>query len=134
MAGYLANYDLSGFDPKAPPSKTAAFWEIVAAGNVPEDGELADALDELGRPTAVTLGQIAAYATADFAAWMRDRKNARLVPYRMEACGYVTVHNPNPTDGRWRVAEKRQAIYALATLSQRDRIIAARQLATGSRP
>jgi hypothetical protein len=29
---------------------TPAFWEIVDAGAVPEDAELADALDNLGRP------------------------------------------------------------------------------------
>jgi hypothetical protein len=29
VAAYLARIDLSGFDPKAPPPKTQAFWEIV---------------------------------------------------------------------------------------------------------
>ena len=31
VAAYLAQLDLSGFDPKAPPPKTAAFWAIVDA-------------------------------------------------------------------------------------------------------
>jgi hypothetical protein len=29
VAAYLAKLDLSTFDPKAPPPKTAAFWAIV---------------------------------------------------------------------------------------------------------
>src|SRR5262249_28396160 len=31
VAAYLRGLDLSDFDPKAPPPKTAAFWEIVNA-------------------------------------------------------------------------------------------------------
>jgi hypothetical protein len=31
VAAYLANLDLSAFDPKAPPPKTDAFWAIVDA-------------------------------------------------------------------------------------------------------
>ena len=31
VAAYLASLDISGFDPKAPPRKTQAFWEIVDA-------------------------------------------------------------------------------------------------------
>ena len=50
VAAYLAELDLSGFDPKAPPPKTAAFWAIVDASRAPEDAELADVLDRLGNP------------------------------------------------------------------------------------
>ena len=48
VVAYLAEYDLSKFDPKAPPKKTAAFWQIVGVGAAPEASELADALDALG--------------------------------------------------------------------------------------
>ena len=47
------------FDPKAPPPKTPAFWDIVDANRAPEDAELADVLDKLGNPDATTLIQIA---------------------------------------------------------------------------
>ena len=47
VAAYLAQLDLSGFDPKAPPPKTAAFWDIVDASRAPEDAELADVLDRM---------------------------------------------------------------------------------------
>ena len=46
VVAYLAEYDLSKFDPKAPPRKTDAFWAIVGAA--PEEAELADVLDNLG--------------------------------------------------------------------------------------
>jgi hypothetical protein len=55
VAAYLAQLDLSGFDAKAPPPKTAAFWDIVDASRAPEDAELADILDEIGNPSAITL-------------------------------------------------------------------------------
>ena len=55
VAAYLAARDLSSFDPKAPPPKTAAFWTIVDANRAPEDAELADVLDGMGNPAATTL-------------------------------------------------------------------------------
>jgi hypothetical protein len=58
VAAYLATLDISGFDPKAPPPKTAAFWQVVDANRAPEDAELADILDELGKPAAVTLPDV----------------------------------------------------------------------------
>ena len=47
VATYLAESDLSGFNPKAPPPKTPAFWAIVDANRATEDAELADVLDKL---------------------------------------------------------------------------------------
>jgi hypothetical protein len=58
VAHCLATLDLSGFDPKAPPPKTAAFWAIVDAASVPEDAEMADAIERLGSPDALTLQQV----------------------------------------------------------------------------
>ena len=45
VAAYLAELDISGFDPKAPPPKTPAFWAVVDANRAPEDAELADLLE-----------------------------------------------------------------------------------------
>ena len=59
VAHYLANLDLTGFDPKAPPPRTQAFWTIVnASRRLPEDAELADVLDRLKNPDAVTLTRV----------------------------------------------------------------------------
>ena len=55
VVAYLAQYDLSKFDPKKPPEKTEAFWHMVDGGMAPEVSELADVLDRLGTkemPTA----------------------------------------------------------------------------------
>jgi hypothetical protein len=128
VAAFLAEHDISEFDPKAPPPKTQAFWEIVDVSRA-EDAELADAINALGAPDVLTLAQIIIHTEAESAIWLRDRKNARRVPHRLEACGYVAVRNDGSTDGRWKVNGRNQVIYAKSTLSVRDRIIAARKLA-----
>ena len=63
VAAYLAQLDISSFDPKAPPPKTPAFWDIVDANRAPEDAELADVLDQMKNPDAVTLNSITERAT-----------------------------------------------------------------------
>jgi hypothetical protein len=148
VAAYLAFYDLTGFDPKAPPPKTDAFWDIVDASRAPEDAELADVIDALSidedasgepvPPIAFTLAKVLEKATElapkddhgnpernSFAAWLADRKYRRQIPYRFEQCRYSRVGNDAADDGLWKIKGKRQAIYALASLSIRDRLAAA---------
>jgi hypothetical protein len=133
VAAYLAQYDLSRFDPKAPPSKTPTFWDIVDANRAPEDAELADVLDRLGNPNVTTLAKVYAEATGDFQEWLGDRRNRRQIPYRFERCEYVQVRNDAANDGLWVIHHKRQAIYAKVSLSIRDRIAAARELVDATR-
>jgi hypothetical protein len=126
VAAYLSTLDISGFDPKAPPPKTPAFWAIVDASRAPEDAELADVLDGLGNPNTVTLDELRARAAGtEIGLWLIDRKNRRAIPYRLEQCGYVQVRNDSAKDGLWKLNEKRQAIYAKSTLSISDRFRAA---------
>jgi hypothetical protein len=143
IAAYLKSLDLSGFDPKAPPAKTSAFWEIVNANRAPEDAELADVLDELGkpnprnkdeiiRPDVVTLDQVMRMASTlqpPFAGWLRDRKNRRSIPHRFEDCGYVVVRNPHDSEGRWKIRGSRHTIYGKTTLTERERLAAAQKFA-----
>jgi hypothetical protein len=130
VAAFLAQRDLSAFDPKAPPARTNAFLEIVNANRAPEDAELADALDMLGWPDALTLLRLQAAVTdADFLEWLKDRKNRRRLPHRLAEVGYTPIHNRDAKDGLWKVGSKRQAIYAKAELAERARILAARELA-----
>jgi hypothetical protein len=131
VAAYLAALDLSDFNAKAPPPKTPAFWDIVDSNRAPEDAELADVLDLLGNPDATTLTRIANRAPGDFALWLRDRKNRRVIPYRLEQCRYVPVRNDARDTGLWVVDGVRQVIYARAELSIRDRLQAASRLAGG---
>jgi hypothetical protein len=129
VADYLNQLDLSGFDPKAPPAKTEAFWTITNANRAPEDAELADALDKLGNPSALTIRQIVSCASDDgFRAFLEDRRNSRRIPHRLEECGYEQARNRAAKDGLWKFQKGRVAIYARKDLSIRDRLIAAEEL------
>ena len=133
VTAYLTTLDLSSFDAKAPPPKTAAFWDIVDANRAPEDAELADALERLGRPPATTLAAIAASADAGFGEWLRDRRNSRQIPHRLQAVGYEPVRNTATSDGRWKIAGKNVVVYVQRTLDVPGRIEAATHLAAWNR-
>ncbi|MBN1570619.1 MAG: bifunctional DNA primase/polymerase [Acidobacteria bacterium] len=133
VAAYLHSIDLSSFDPKAPPPKTDAFWSIVDANQAPEDAELSDAIDKLGNPEVLTLADICAHVDSDFAQWLRNRGNARIIPHRMEEVGYVAVRNPGVKDTKWKINGKRQVVYAQRSLCIRDQIAAASLLLRGAR-
>jgi len=134
VAAYLDELDISKFDPKAPPPQTAAFWDIVDSNRAPEEGELKDVIEDLNDPDALTLAKILTVSTGPLDDFLRDRRNRRAIPHRLEQCGYVPVRNPSAVDGLWKVAamiggpKTRQVIYAKATLSPRDRIAAAAAL------
>ena len=129
VAAYLAGLDLSSFDPKAPPPKTSAFWDIVDANRAPEDAELADVLDKMRNPDATTLSRIIIAAMGvEIETWLRDRKNRRAIPHRLEKCGYVPVRNDAAESGLWVISGVRQVIYGRKTLSIRDRVRAASDL------
>ncbi len=131
VAAYLAALDISNFNPKAPPPKTSAFWDIVDANRAPEDAELSDILEKRFWPKAITLGEITSHADEELADWLKDRRNSRQIPHRLEAVGYVRVRNTGQTDGRWKINGKNQVIYTKKALSVRDRIAAATELARG---
>ena len=128
VAAYLAQHDISNFNPKAAPPQTPAFWEIVAVGEAPEDVEVADAIDRLGNPDVLTIKQLIANATPGLVEWLSERKNRRAIPYRLESCGYVSVRNPADKKGQWVVASTRQLVYGRNNLSAEARLAAARKL------
>jgi hypothetical protein len=49
----------------------------------------------------------------------------------LETAGYEPVRNDAAGDGLWKVAGKRQAVYARRELTTRDRIAAAADLVRG---
>jgi hypothetical protein len=128
VAAYLAELDITAFDPKAPPPKTNAFWDIVDANRAPEDAELEDVLDKMNRPRAVTIGQIIYHASDTFRDFLKDRRNLKSIPHRLDQCGYTKIRNPNEDKGLWFINGRRQMIYAQSTLSRRDQIQAATEL------
>jgi hypothetical protein len=138
VAAYLATLDISDFDPKATPPKTAAFWSIVNANRTAEEAELQDILDELGKPNVITIKQLVDEApyepssypnrTITLKDWLKDPKNRKAVSYRLEGCGYRAVNNPDAEDGLWRIERRRQVVYAKVTLTLREQLEAARTL------
>ncbi len=128
VAAYLRAYDLSSFDAKAPPEKTAAFWAISDNGRAPEEAELYDVFEELGWPDAVILDEVINAAVGDIGFWLSERKNRRAIPHKFECCGYVPLRNSSQTDGRWKVGGKNNAIYVRTKLSGREQHEAASEL------
>jgi hypothetical protein len=129
VAAYLMVLDLSGFDAKAPPPQTAAFLDIVSSCRPAEDLELADVLDKLGNPVAVSIAMVIEKAEASFADWLRDRRNSRQLPHRLRDCGYGLVRNPEAADGFWKVDKVRQRIYGRLDATPGERLNEARKLA-----
>jgi hypothetical protein len=128
VTAYLDELDVSGFDPKAPPPKTAVFWDIVHVSTAPEDAELADLLEALGNPDAITLEHLQAKATGAISEWLLDRRNCRAIPHRLERCGYSSVRNPDSQEGRWFVEGKKRIVYAKSSLRLSEQAAAARAL------
>lgn len=138
VVAYLRTRNIGGFDPKAPPPKTPAFWAIAQANMPHDESELADLIDLMRNPAAVTLRMLseAAYARRmeTLATALIDRAQSRVTASRLASAGYAFVANPtSPKDGLWRVAGKRLAVYAKKDLSIAARHQAAKDLADDSR-
>jgi len=109
VAALLYQYDLSNFDPKAEPPKTPAFRYMVTASRGAAYGELADAIDALGNPQALTINEL--MVTAPALEWLRDLTKRTVTGHRIADCGYVMIENPDAKDGLWKINGRRQAIY-----------------------
>ena len=128
VAAYLATLDISNFNAKAPPKKTKAFWDVVDRGRAPEESELSDLIDALGNPKALTVKELAGVMVeGDLSNWLRDRKNRRAIPHRLEKCGYVVIRNDAAADGYWKIGGSRHSIYAQRHLSIREQLAAAKE-------
>jgi hypothetical protein len=127
VAAYLLQRDLSTFDPHAPPRLTEAFYAIVQAGRAPEDIDLGNAIDELGRPDICSLATIATTKAGAAMEWLFDPKARRAMPHRMERCGYVACRNPDSERGSWTINDRKWTLYAKTDLSPKARLEAARR-------
>lgn len=127
VAQYLREVDLSAFNPKSPPTKTAAFWNIVMAGEPPENGELRDAIARLPNPEAFIVDDILEMLTGSQLAFeLSGPKGRNTLPQKLERVDYVCVRNPDAEDGLWRVDGRRKTIYATTALPLDEQIRAAR--------
>jgi hypothetical protein len=138
VAAYLIELNLSNFDAKAPPPKTPTFWEIVNVNCPPEEAEIADVIDSLGKPDAngvtippkaVTIPELIAAAVGETAEWLINRGNRRSLPHRLERCGYSAVPNLQAKDQLWKYKGARLAIYVQTSLSPQEREAAAQEKA-----
>ena len=108
VAAYLDQLDITDFDAKAPPPKTPAFWETVDTNRAPEDAELADLLDRLRRPDAVTVANLVVEAVSSGTCdWVKERRNRCTIGSRLEHCGYVAVRNDTASNGYWSIKGSR---------------------------
>ncbi|MGK9198934.1 primase-helicase family protein [Sinorhizobium meliloti] len=124
VAALLRQWPLDGFDPKAPPKKTPAFWQIVESSASAEDSAVADLFDKITNdgekepPAILTLDILAQHAmNHDFqslADWLRDPKNRRIVPGKLEKIDYARVLNDSARDKLWKINGKRQVVYGYA--------------------
>jgi hypothetical protein len=121
VAALLHRYDLSGFNPKAAPPKTPAFWHMVNVDRGEEHSELADAIDALKNPDALTINQLMEKVPG--LEWLRDLKKRRIVRKRLEESGYVAAANARAKSnhGMWTINSKRQVIYARSDLDLQQR-------------
>lgn len=117
VAAYLASHDISDFNPKASPKKTAAFWEIVTSNRSIEESEILDVLDMIGTPPALIIDRVIASAPADLSDFLRERKNRRVASKRMTDAGYEAVSNPDAADGLWKVDGARRTVFAASNLT-----------------
>lgn len=123
VAAYLTTLDVEDFSPTAPPPKTDAFWAIVHAERSAEDAQLADVLDRLGRPVALTIPILTVSAEGSLLDLLRERKGAavRRVGHMLEGAGYLAVSNDETKDGFYEVNKQRVRVYALRSLSPAQR-------------
>ncbi len=121
VADYLMTLDVSGFDPKRPPQRTQAWWNVVSASNTEEDVALADALDKLRWPDVITLEEL----TRRMPGFEVDTRNAmKALVHRLDRLerAYVIAANTDAEDGRWKVGSRKVTYYVRRELTMPDRM------------
>jgi Family of unknown function (DUF5906) len=125
VADYLKALDLSRFNPKAPPPRTQAFYEMANAMRSEKESEMDDVIEHLDKPNALVIDKIVARARTlgrhNFVEWLKDGKNARQTALFLEDCGYRRLSNPHDRkQGRWVVGNQRTAVYVRKNLTDRE--------------
>ena len=134
VAAFLAKLDLSAFDEKAPPPKTRWWHAIVEESRAPNEDLFGEVLEALGHPPALTVSMLKHAASSELRKWLDDRDNIKSIGPALVDAGYMAVKNPRAQDGKWQGGGKKHSVYALAALSDRDQVLAARALLATGRP
>ena len=106
VAAYLAELDLSRLRPEGAAAEDAGLLGHRRCQPRAGGCRARRRPRPLGNPDATTLIRIANEAAGDFETWIKDRKNRRAIPHRLEKCGYVPVRNDRR---RWALEDQRQA-------------------------
>ena len=128
VAAFLRDYDISRFNPTAPPPKTEAFWEMVETGVPTEAHEIANVIEVgMKSPDALNVVQFknAIPLESDLRVWAQ--KNDKLLPRRIAEAGYVLVRNPNDGRGRWKIGDSRTPVYVKSSLTRGEQVKAAKK-------
>lgn len=132
VVAYLLAKNIAGFDLKAPPSKTPAFWSMVFANEAPEAAELTEAIEHLGDPDVIRLSELkhiaATHSLGDLLEDLNDRAKRKSWGKRLGKVGYIAVQNPDTQDGLFKVDGKYSVVYARKALSLSEQIKAARDI------
>jgi len=134
VAAFLATLDLSEFDEKAPPPKTRWWYAIVEENRGANEDQFGEVLETLGHPAALTVSMLKHAASPELRQWLDDRGNLKSIGPALIDAGYMAVRNPNAKDGKWRAGDKKHSVYALAAMSDRDQVLAARDLLASGIP
>lgn len=142
VIAYLRAQDLSAFNPKAPPPKTAAWQAVVNADQSTQTTELDDLIDYINepwsdeRPAVFTVRELIRIASRpgaqgrfdDALEMLEDNRQAKAMSHKLNRAGYQPVTNDAAKDGLWRVAGKRVVIYGRTDLPMKARLDAAAKL------
>ena len=88
--------------------------------------ELADVIDALDNPAALTINQVMEKAPG--LEWLHNVVNRKVLVHRLNDCGYVNTRNRGAKDGLWRIKGHRQTIFTRAELTKGEREDAAQAL------
>ena len=77
---------------------------------------------------SMMMGMPADVRTNGITEWLKDAKNRRIMPFRLQAAGYTPVRNRDADDQLWKIMGKRQVIYARRDLKVEEQLEAARNL------
>lgn len=134
VIAFLRELDLTGFDPKAEPRKTDAWFAIVTANIAQEDSDLGELIAHIKSPPVLILKHLIDAASLlrrhEIIADLTERARRRAVPHKLERAGYSALPNPNAKDGRWTVDGAQAVIYGHNVRTRSELIAAANDLCT----
>lgn len=109
---YLAAFDLSAWNPGAPPPHTEWWHRLVLEGNAQDDNPLPDAIARLGSPAWVSVESLTKAGGPELASWFADVRNRKHAPRFFGALGYNRLRNPSDGRGRFKINGQQQIVYA----------------------